>query len=78
MAEQQLDLADIGTRLQQMDGEGMAQRMGRDRFGNATQAMSLLASFIDGVPADMQVRKVAGKEPVLGSFPEPPSAQDLQ
>ncbi len=78
MAEQQLDGADVGARFQQVDGEGMSQRMGRDRFANATKAMGPLASFRYGVPADMPVRNVAGKEPVRGPFHAPPIAQDLQ
>jgi hypothetical protein len=68
MAEQQLDGADVGTRFQQVDGKGMSQRMRRDRFANATKAMGLLASFRYGVPADMPVGKITGKEPVLGPF----------
>ena len=34
MTEQQLDGAQIGTGLQQMDGEGVTQGMRRDRLGD--------------------------------------------
>jgi len=78
MAKQQLDGADVGTSFQQMDGKGMSQRMGRDWFAIATKAMGFLASLPHRVSADMPVWRVAGKEPVLGLFHAPPSAQDLQ
>ena len=38
MAEQQLDGAQIGAGFQQMDGEGVAKRMRRDRFSALARA----------------------------------------
>src|SRR3712207_8282257 len=43
VAEQQLDGAHVGAGLQQVDREGVAQRMRGDRLGQAGQAVRLAA-----------------------------------
>ena len=48
MTEQQLDGAQIGAGLQQMDGERVAQRMRRDRLGDAGSLTRLPAGEFDG------------------------------
>ena len=48
MTEQQLDGAEIGAGLQQMNGEGVAQGMRRDRFADAALLPHLPAGAIDG------------------------------
>jgi len=62
MAQQQLDGTDVGAGFKQMDREYIvAQRMGRDGFGNATPAVRLLARLLHGAPRDGMVRPSARK-----------------
>ena len=48
MAEQQLDGAQIGAGFQQVNREGVAQRMRRDRLADAALRPDLPAGAIDG------------------------------
>ena len=43
MPEQELNFADVGTLFEQVTGEGVAQRMGRDGFRNLRNQTGLLA-----------------------------------
>src|ERR1700722_19228786 len=50
MAEQELNGANICTLLQEMYGEGMAQRMRRDGFGNLTSGVGFLTCLLHRIP----------------------------
>src|ERR1700721_2723144 len=78
MAEQELNGANICTLLQEMYGEGMAQRMRRDGFGNLTSGVGFLTCLLHRIPGDVPAWPFAHKEPVLRSFHTPPTPQDLQ
>ena len=65
MTKQQLDGAHVGAGFQQMDGEGVAERMRRDRFGNTATLMRLLACLLHGVFADIGTCNVAREQPLL-------------
>ena len=78
MAEQQLNGADIGAGFQQMNREGMAQRMRRDRLGEVGAPMCLLTSVFDGISRDRLARVTAREEPVLRAHGLPVAAQDIQ
>jgi hypothetical protein len=71
MAEQQLNGPHVRAGFEQVDGERVAQGMGRDRFLQATAAVGALAGPLDGHVRDVTVGSVAGNEPVRGS-PQPP------
>ena len=45
MAKQELNAAQIGAGLEQVDREGVPERMGRDRFGDAGAATGPLTGF---------------------------------
>ena len=78
MAQQQLDAAHVDAVLQQMNSEGVPQRMRGDGFGNAASQVRLAAGLIDGILAEMAAGRVARKEPGAGSFRAPPVAESLQ
>src|SRR6516165_3688795 len=61
MSQEQLNGADVGARLQQMNGEGVAQAMGSDRLGNVTAAVRPLTCFLHGCRGDMSVDATAWK-----------------
>ena len=65
MPEQQLDGAQIGAGLQQMNREGVAQRMRRDRLADAAplRASRQVRSMVSGRPAG---RAIAGEQPLSG------------
>ena len=65
MAEQQLDGAQIGAGLQQMDGERMAQGMRGDRLGDAGSLKRLPAGDLNGERRDRLPGPVAWKQPLL-------------
>src|SRR5436190_9398878 len=48
VSEQQLNGADIGSRFQQMNSEGVTHRMGSNRLTDARESPSLLARLFDG------------------------------
>ena len=78
MPEQELNRAQVGPRLEEMDGKGMPQRMGRDRLGKARASGGDAAGAPDRVASDRLLRALAGKEPVPGPVDLPPGAQDLE
>ena len=65
MTEQQLDGAHVGAGFEQMGGERMTQRMGRDRFAYASTHASLLAHTTYRAAIDVLVGEPSRKEPVL-------------
>ena len=71
MTEQQLDGAEIGTGFQQMNGEGVAQRVRRNRFIDAAQQSHLPAGPVDGERRDGLAGLAAGKQPFswMGTLP---------
>ena len=61
-----------------MDGKRMAERMWRNRFGEARASDGEPAGMPDGFRRDRRLRALAGKEPVPGPVDFPPGAQDRQ
>ena len=49
MAEQELDSADVGAGFEQVNGETMSQRMGREGLGEAGQAQGFPAGQVDSL-----------------------------
>ena len=78
MPEQELNLADVGTLFEQVTGEGVAQRMGRDGFRNLRNQTGLLALQLNRQLTDVLARKLAWEEPVFRLLHSPPGTQDLQ
>src|SRR5271157_2667412 len=78
MPQEQLNGADVGALLQEVDGEGVPQGMRGDGFGNFANTVGFLALQFNRTPADVLARHIAGKEPVVGPFHSPPLSQDLQ
>ena len=52
MPEQELNRAEVGARLEEMDRERLAPRMRRDRFGNARPSARLLPIVNCDFPID--------------------------
>ena len=65
VAEQQLDGAQIGAGLQQVDGEGMAQGVRRDRLADVALEPCRSAGDLDGAWRDRLAGQIAGKQPLL-------------
>src|SRR6266700_1973534 len=61
-----------------MDGEGVAERMRGDWFGNVATLVGFLAGLFDGVFADVCTGNVALEQPLLGLRHTPPVAQAFQ
>lgn len=61
-----------------MDGERMAQRMRRNRLGNATAPMGRPAGAVHRAGGDRLPGAIAGKEPGAGATHPPPVAQHLE
>ena len=59
MAEQELNGSQIRTGFEEMDGEGVSQRMRRDRFGEAGQTMRLLAGCFYRILRDRPILATA-------------------
>src|SRR5712664_654766 len=78
MAEQELNGADVGALFQQVNREGMTQRMWGDGFRNLTNMVGYLALALNRASCDVPAREVTWKEPVLGLLDSPPGTQDLQ
>jgi len=66
VAEQQLDGAQVGAGFQQMDREGVAQRMRGDRLGEAGETVRLAAGVADSVPGDRLAGQVSREQPLPG------------
>ena len=77
MPEQELNCAEVSARLEEMDRERRAQRMRRDRLGNARPSARLVACALDRTAADRGARPRPGEEPVRGPVDLPLRAQDL-
>ena len=80
MPEQELELdgAQVGAGLKQMDGERMAEQMRRNRFGESRALGGAPAGKEDRPASDRRLRAGAGKEPMPGPFHLPPVAEDGQ
>jgi hypothetical protein len=61
MSEQQLNSANVGSVLQQVDGKSVAERVWCDGFGNARQLQRLLAGVLHAVLGDRLIWTVTGK-----------------
>lgn len=74
MAEQQLDGAQIGAGLQQMNGERMPQRMRSDRFAATRLLKHLPPCDLDGTRRDMLLGPITWKQPFfwMGLLPVGP------
>jgi hypothetical protein len=77
MAEQQLNLTNVGALFEQVHGKSVPKRMRRDRFRDLANTVGLLALLLNRTPRDMPARLVTLKEPVLGPFCSPPLAQNF-
>ncbi len=78
MTEEQLDGAQIGAGLQQVNGKGVAQGMRRDGFTDVASPSCRCAGDRDRVSGDRLVGKIAGKQPRPWSGGAPVVAQDGQ
>ena len=70
MAKEQLNSAQIGARFEEVNREGMAQRMRADGFGDAATTARLSAGMLNGVRGDRSA-EIPGEEPLLRP-PNPP------
>ena len=64
MTQQQLDGAQIGASLQQVNREGVAQRMRRDRLADPAPLPHLPAGVADAVRRDRLVRRLTREQPL--------------
>src|SRR6202022_1862696 len=64
MAKEQLNSAQIGARFEEVNREGMAQRMRADGFGDAATTVRLSAGMLNGVRGDRSA-EIPGEEPLL-------------
>ena len=78
MPEQELNRAQVGARLEEMDREGMPERVWRNRLGELRASDGAPAGMLDRFRRDRLLRALAGKEPVPGPVDLPPGAQDRQ
>ena len=78
MPEQELNGPDVSAGFEQMDREGMPQRMRSDRLGKARGTMCFFTGVFDGVFRNRSVRVAAWKEPIPRMHGFPIVAQDLQ
>lgn len=58
-----------------MNGESVAQAMGRERLGKVAEPMRLLASLLYRILGDVLPRSVAREQPMERSCHSPPLAQ---
>ena len=66
MAEQQLDRAEVGAGLQQVNRERVAQRMRRNRLADAALQAHFPTGAIDGGWSDRLAGPITGKQPLSG------------
>src|SRR6516162_9469689 len=78
MAEEQLNSAQIGARVEQVGGKGVAQHMRAERLDHAQLAAQFLAEVANPGGIHRLVRYPSGKEPVLGFAPTPVDTEQLQ
>ena len=67
MTQQELNLAEIRSRLQQMDGEAMSQTVGTGLLGQAGAPGSQGYGLADGPSAQRLVRILSWEKPFLRS-----------
>ena len=78
MTEQQLNGADVGPGLKQMDCEGMPQAMRRDGLGESGETVRLLTGVPNRIPGDRLASTIAREEPILRPRRPPIVAQNRQ
>lgn len=78
MAEQELNAAQIGARINQMGSEGVPQHMRAERLPDTQLLAQLLTDNTRWCSLQLLSCAPAGKEPVLGLAPSPVVAQNLQ
>ena len=79
MAEQQLDRAQVGAGFEQMHGEPVAQRVGREALANAGALQGVVAGLADGGAGDVAAGNLAGEQPAALRARAPPVvAEGLQ
>ena len=78
MAKQHLNDPDVGLVLQQMTGEGMAQRMGRDALLDPSNLGCAPHRPADDVGGERIARDHAGEQPVFGMGKAVPFSQHRQ
>ena len=78
MAEQELDLANVGARFKQVACKSMTHGMRRDRFRNFGKAAGFSAHLRNRGRGYVLVRGATWKEPLLGPLDSPPTTQDIQ
>ena len=66
MAEQELNLANVGARFKQVTGKGMAHGMRRDRFRNFGNAAGFPVHLRNRSRGYMLVRRAPGKSQCPG------------
>src|SRR6267378_6133280 len=77
MAKEQLNGAQIGARFEEVNREGMAQRMRADGFGDAATKARLSAGMLNGVRGDRSA-EIAGEEPLLRPHDPPIVTQRVE
>jgi hypothetical protein len=60
MPEQELNRADVRAGFEEMDREGVAERMRRDRFRDRAPLARLLAGLLDRIVRHVRAADVAG------------------
>ena len=78
MAEQHLDDADVGAALQQVGGEAVPQRVGRDRLADPRSPPRQPTGRLQRADAHVLAGLLARKQPRARPGPLPIGAQDLQ
>jgi len=78
MPEQELNRAEVGARVQEMDRTRMPERMRCDPRGQPCPPTRLVAGLLDRASADRGVRPCPREQPVRGPVHSPPRAQHLQ
>jgi hypothetical protein len=71
MAEQDLNGPEVHARLQQVSREGVPQRVGMNRFRNASVEGGFLACPENRLGRDWMTGLSAGEQPLLGALPAP-------
>ena len=78
MSKKQLNGANVGALLQEVDSKGMSQGVRGDGLGDFANTVGFLALALHRLPGNVLARYIAGKEPVFRPFHSPPRSQDLQ
>jgi hypothetical protein len=77
MAKEQLNGPQVGACFEEVNREGMAERMRADGFGNSGAKARLSAGMLNGVRGDRLV-EIPGKEPLLWSYDPPIVTQRIE